>query len=165
MNFLQRLIRIEKRDRCTPVTIDLVVNVHNTPEYSNVATKIVFSSFIVNNLKTEGIIMATTFGKAQKVPYTLAFTKADGSPTTDPVTNVQVTSGDNTVATVDSLGLFVVGVTDGATTITATGTNSAGATITGQVAITISDATPPPLPSNPNVATAIGIVLGAPVAQ
>lgn len=166
MDFLQRLFRIERRDKCMPTTIDLVVNVYNTPEYSNVVKKIVFSSFTINNLKTEGIIMATTFGKAQKVPYTLAFLDSTGIPSTDPVTNVQVSSGDTTVATVDPVGLFIVGVNDGATTITVTALNSANQPVTGQVAITVSDVPPPPPPPPPaNVVTSIGIVLGAAVAQ
>src|SRR5579872_4420889 len=151
MNLLRRWL-----NRDIVVIVDITINYHEPA--SKVTKRIAFSSFIVNNLKTEGIIMATQFGKAQKVPYKLAFLDVNGNPATDAVpTNIKVSSGDQTVATVDELGQFIVGVSDGACTITVTGTNSLGQTVSGQVGITISDTPPPPPPPPPaGVTTSIG---------
>lgn len=161
-SFLDIIFRRHNKLQSITIVNDIHIKIE-VPKLSTVATKIVFSSFIINNQKTEGIIMATQFGKAQKVPYTLAFLDAQGNVSTDPVTNLAVTSGDTTVATVDPVGLFVVGVNDGACQISVTATNSAGSPVSGVVAITISDAPPPPPPAN--VVASIGIVLGDAVAQ
>lgn len=159
MSFLSKLFGRHHKESPIIILNDIHIKVE-LPKPSVVAKKIVFSSFIINNQKTEGIIMATQFGKAQKVPYTLAFLDGSGVVTTDPVTNVAVSSGDETVAKVDTVGGFVLGVKDGACTISVTAIASDGSNIAGSVVVTIADAPPPA-----NVAKSIGITLGDPVTQ
>lgn len=157
------LLKFFQRREAININVTSIVKVYTSKAKvaRSIQVCIPVSSLNFHNLNLS--IMTTQFGKASKAPYTLQWLDEDGNVTTDPVTGVQATNGDGTIAKAaptDNQSGWIFGVADGVVDILFTGLASDGSTVNGKVTITISDA-PPPV----KVAKSIGVTVGDAVAQ
>lgn len=124
-----------------------------------------FSSVTFNNKNTvKGKIMATTFKKAEKVSYVIAFADVNGATAPIQPGSLSIQSSDTNIANVvpdpaNELQGEVLGVNDGNATISWAALSLGGATISGTADITVADEAPPV------EAVSTTITFGAPTPQ
>lgn len=115
------------------------------------------SSITLNNQKTTGKIMATSFKKTEKVSYSIAFTKKDGSPGDIQPGTFTISADNGNVQVVPSadnpLVGEILGVEDGVSVISWSAKSLGGTDVPGSITITVADEPPPP--DTEVVATAI----------
>lgn len=104
-------------------------------------------SITLNNQKTIGRIMATSFKKSEKVQYSIVFKKRDGTPGDIQSGTFQIASDNGNVTVVPNadnpLVGEILGVEDGVSVISWSAKSLGGTDVPGSITITVADEPPP----------------------